>query len=217
MRTGFITTLVFLSAYRIAPAQETRAIEVRATQGYRFTVRDVTLEPKAGIPIFRAIVDAPETGGMDAVTVEVTARIQCGDAPTTDLKFTASLGDLKPGKNSVADPIVSMRSALASPNCVLKDVVTMTFTKGTFLSAQAVAQRNAARAALDEKVTESIKADAEAKAAREARAEAERKLRDQQIETCSEVYQQTVNKKVSELTVAEDRAVKACEALGYYN
>jgi hypothetical protein len=33
---------------------------------------------------------------------------------------------------------------------------------------------------------------------------------------CHEVFRQTLTKKVSDLTVVESRAVKACETLGYY-
>lgn len=34
---------------------------------------------------------------------------------------------------------------------------------------------------------------------------------------CADIFRQTSGKKVSDLTVIEDREVKACEALGYYN
>jgi hypothetical protein len=34
---------------------------------------------------------------------------------------------------------------------------------------------------------------------------------------CHDIFKQTASKKVGDLTVAEDRAVKACDGLGYYN
>jgi hypothetical protein len=58
------------------------------------------------------------------------------------------------------------------------------------------------------------KAEAEmASRAAEERAAKERELRS----NCADIYRQTSVKKVSDLTVVEDRAIKACEALGYYN
>jgi hypothetical protein len=36
------------------------------------------------------------------------------------------------------------------------------------------------------------------------------------MEICHKVYRATIDKKVSELTVSDSRAIKSCEALGYY-
>jgi hypothetical protein len=76
---------------------------------------------------------------------------------------------------------------------------------GKFVSAAILAQRE------EDSLTASQRT-ARAAAAQKAKQEEGRQLR----QKCSEIYRATSNKKVVELTVAEDRAIKVCEALGTY-
>jgi hypothetical protein len=66
-------------------------------------------------------------------------------------------------------------------------------------------------------------------AADEAKHEAERRAKNQEDQqririerlkiqaACSVIYQNTINKKISDLTVREEQQVRACQALGFYN
>jgi len=170
--------------------------------GRVYTVTNATLDIVSGIPVFKASVLNPEKTGLDSLYLDISSVLACG----TDSKvfaFTAAVGNIKPGENQVSDTVVSARDQIAA-ECHLKSIEA-SFRSGKFVSAAIMAQRE------EDSLTASQRT-ARAAATQKAKQEEERQLR----QKCSEIYRATSNKKVVELTVAEDRAIKACEALGIY-
>jgi len=178
-------------------------LEFRASDKEVFVVREPTFAAASSrVPLFRATVDDRTGLDWDEVHVDVTVNLTCGST-TKNLSFTASLGNLVAGDNEVSDAVVSARGILDS-GCKAAGFA-FKLKSGHPVMPEVSAEREQGRK--DE-------ADKASKAMAEVDSKVEKEV--DLIEICHKVYRLTIDKKVSDLTVADSRAIKSCEALGYY-
>lgn len=186
-----------------------------APNGAVFFIHGATLVVKSGIPFFRATVQNPSSSGWKDVIVDVGVIAKCPGTDSRRIEFDASLGYLRPGETTVSDTIVSARRTFG-PGCELGGLDVVKFKSGAVETEEATRAREEQRkrSEADQKRIR-VEADADQKQAL-SEIDAEARKRAEIIANCHTVFLATADKKVSDLTVREEQAVRACQVLGYY-
>ncbi len=181
---------------------------------------------KEDIPDFEAVVT--NTSGQDLHTVPLIVTIHLKDGTTTDFQIRAagicSVCDLRMDATSKATHTFSKPWAytpetfesieFSLPNSFLSPEDKRLLNEAEQKAAEEQAKKDAAEAVRRKRLAaEQKKKDAEldARLAKE-KAEERRRVR----AACSGIYENTVDKTVSSLTVGEEQQVRACQALGLY-
>jgi hypothetical protein len=173
----------------------------KGPNGESFSAKGFSVEVVSGVPILRGTLENSSGSRWASARVLVASLVTCQDGTAFRWKASVSPGGLKPGPNEVSEAVVASRREFercSSPNLAVESV---TFESGETFEAWEARS----------KVADKAKRDAEEELARD-----DLEKRRRAVENCHATYLNTASKKLSDITVAEDRLIRACEALGLY-